>query len=113
MNVKDLKSALESGAIEILLVSEELKQYTHNFKCNKCSHEFTLQHKEKDPDGIQCPKCQADSLEQVDVKDFVEDLSERATEFGSDLELVSGDSEEGDMLIKAFGGIAAILRYRL
>ena len=30
---------------------------------------------------------------------------------GTKVELISADSEEGEMLLKAFGGIAAILRY--
>ncbi|MBR4203177.1 MAG: hypothetical protein IKQ93_06355, partial [Candidatus Methanomethylophilaceae archaeon] len=29
------------------------------------------------------------------------------------VQLISPDSEEGDMLLKAFGGVAALLRYRM
>jgi peptide chain release factor subunit 1 len=29
------------------------------------------------------------------------------------VELISEDSEEGEMLMKAFGGIAALMRYRI
>jgi len=32
---------------------------------------------------------------------------------GSKIELISKDSEEGQLLLRAFGGIAAILRYRV
>ena len=33
--------------------------------------------------------------------------------FGTTVELISMDSEEGDMLMKAFNGLGAILRYKV
>jgi peptide chain release factor subunit 1 len=41
----------------------------------------------------------------------VDDLYDEADKVGSKVELLSVDSEEGEMLMKAFGGIAAVLRY--
>ena len=49
----------------------------------------------------------------VENRDLIEDLSGMAGQMGSNVELVSKDSEEGALLLKAFGGIAAILRYRV
>ncbi|MEW5937137.1 MAG: peptide chain release factor aRF-1 [Candidatus Thermoplasmatota archaeon] len=40
-------------------------------------------------------------------------LRERAERYGTSIELISQDSEEGDMLVRAFGGLAAILRFRV
>ena len=37
----------------------------------------------------------------------------RAESFNTRVQIISPDSEEGDMLIKAFGGIAALLRYKV
>jgi peptide chain release factor subunit 1 len=42
---------------------------------------------------------------------IVSDLSEMAEERGANVEFISTDFEEGSQLSKAFGGIAAILRY--
>jgi peptide chain release factor subunit 1 len=45
--------------------------------------------------------------------DLVDDFFELADKFSTTVEIISADSEEGEMLMKAFGGIAAILRYRV
>jgi len=45
--------------------------------------------------------------------DLIEDLTSIAGGMGTVVELISNDSEEGQLLLRAFGGIAAILRYRV
>jgi len=44
--------------------------------------------------------------------DIISDLSRMAEESGSDVKIISTDFEEGAQLFRAFGGIAAILRFR-
>jgi peptide chain release factor subunit 1 len=39
-------------------------------------------------------------------------MFEKAEQMDTDIELISADSEEGKMLLTAFSGVAAILRYR-
>jgi peptide chain release factor subunit 1 len=46
-------------------------------------------------------------------KDIVKELHEVAGRYDSNVELISMDSDEGKMLMTAFGGIAAILRFRI
>jgi len=43
----------------------------------------------------------------------VEDLSDMAEASGANVHIVSGASEEGGILMNAFGGIVALLRYKL
>lgn len=43
---------------------------------------------------------------------FMHDLVELAEEIGADVEIISTDFEEGAQLKRAFGGVAALLRYR-
>jgi peptide chain release factor subunit 1 len=62
------------------------------------------------PAVVQCPKCNANASISKNI-DIVDDLFEQAESMGTKVELISSDSEEGDMLLKAFGGIAALLRY--
>lgn len=66
---KEVRRKLEMGAVNTLLVSEELDT------------------------------------------ELVHDLVEKAEEIGSDMELISTEFEEGAQLKRAFGGVAAILRY--
>ena len=51
-------------------------------------------------------------MELTNHEDFIETLHKLAEEVGTKVELISIDSSEGDMLMKAFGGVAAILRFR-
>lgn len=44
-------------------------------------------------------------------KDLVESLFEEASRRGASIKMISTESEEGEMLLKAFGGLAATLRY--
>ena len=50
---------------------------------------------------------------EVTRKDLIEDLSDLAEGSGGEVHIVSPASEEGGILDRAFGGIVAILRYKL
>jgi peptide chain release factor subunit 1 len=45
--------------------------------------------------------------------DLLENIYNEAQGAGAKVEIVSTDSEEGQLLLKAFGGYAGILRYRV
>jgi peptide chain release factor subunit 1 len=63
--------------------------------------------------GKPCPKCGNLTLEVTEEKDLIEELAEIAESAGSNVEIISPETEEGQMLLKSFGGIAAILRYKM
>jgi peptide chain release factor subunit 1 len=46
-------------------------------------------------------------------EDVVQEFWNLAIQMGSKVELISADSTEGKVLLAAFGGLAAILRYRI
>jgi len=52
-------------------------------------------------------KC-GSSLRVVDSTDIVEELSSIADQMGTNVAFISSDFEEGNQLLNAFGGIAAI-----
>lgn len=108
---KEVMDALNLGAVDTLIVSEGLKQYTVTQKCPKCRNEIKTELKTREAENRSCPQCQA-LMDVTESKDFVDELTRIAQDYGTDVELVSVESEEGDMLMKAFGGIAAILRYK-
>ena len=49
---------------------------------------------------------------QVQERDIVDILDDLALDGGARLEIISGKSEDGRML-KSFGGLGALLRYRI
>ena len=111
---REVQHALDVGAVDTLLVSEGLRRRRVALKCPQCGHEMsrTLSDAEFDRrDAIPCPNCRAPEMTWGDAEDYVEGLFRRAEGSGASVRLISGESEEGEMLGKAFGGVAAILRY--
>ncbi len=107
---KEVRTALESGAVDTLLISDGLRKYRVTWKCPQCGKEITETIKGNIPDKT-CPDCGA-LMEIVDKKDLIEEYYEIAEQNGTKVELISDESEEGKIFATAFGGIAAILRYR-
>jgi peptide chain release factor subunit 1 len=115
----EVRKALETGAVRALLLSEGVDLSRVTVKCGACGYEEkqTIKNLEKavfeqSLSGKPCPKCQAPSLAIVDKLDIVDDLAQIAEYSNTDVEVISTETEEGQMLKNAFGGIAAILRYK-
>ncbi len=107
-----IRNAILIGAVDVLLVSEGLRKRRVTLDCPQCGTlELTV---DKGPDGstMTCPKCGTVGTVTKDV-DLVDDLFDQAGLMGTKVELISPDSEEGEMLLKAFGGIAGLLRFSI
>ncbi len=112
---EQIRKALEMGAIDILLLSDDLRKYRIYLKCQNCNFfkEITInQESIEEFTPPKCPKCDtSSSMEIIDKKDIIDELSEKADKIGSKIFLISRNSEEGDSLYSAFDGIAGISRY--
>ena len=106
----EVRNALDMGAVDMLLISESLSKRRVTVQCPS-GHEHELTVKDAD-ERIACPDCGATATVIKD-EDLIDDFFMRADAFNTRVQIISPDSEEGDMLLKAFGGIAAILRYRV
>lgn len=107
---EEVRRNLMIGAVDTLLVSEGLRKRRITISCPSCGYSETIT-ADSEPQNLQCPKCKGQALISANV-DFIDELYELASNVGTKVELISEDSEEGEMLLKAFGGIAAILRFR-
>jgi len=105
-----VREATAGGAADVLLLSEGLNKRRIYVKCaNGHNYAYTSA---SSPDKVECRECGSSASIEKDI-DLVDDFFEIADQFGTSVEIISADSEEGEMLMKAFGGIAAILRYRV
>lgn len=106
-----VRHALQLGAVDTLLVSEGLRKLRVKLKCDNgdWEGEKTL------ADEAAIPKCPQDggNLSVVEKEDIIEEFNTLSAQSGTKVELVSKESEEGELFLRAFGGIAAILRYRV
>lgn len=106
-----VKSALQAGAVDTLLISEDMKRIKADWKCPKCGFEKEIIYTTT-PDELVCEKC-GEEMDLTAEIDLIKELFKMAEQVSTKIELISGESEEGELLLKAFGGLAAILRFPL
>jgi len=109
----EVRHNLELGAVEVLLLSEDLRKTRAKVVCTNRSCDFVdsqTRTSASAPVGS-CQKC-GSPLSVAEEEDIVSDLSRLAEKCGADVKIISSEFEEGQQLFKAFGGIAAILRYK-
>ncbi|MCL4334496.1 MAG: peptide chain release factor aRF-1 [Candidatus Thermoplasmatota archaeon] len=106
--IDNIFKAMENRSVDILLVSEALQKSQITYTCPVCGSKKVL-YQEKETE-VHCDKDQS-IMNVTDKKDVVDLLYEMADAAGTTVELISAESDEGKLLIKAFGGLAAILRY--
>ena len=113
--VEDTLKAMELGAAEILIVYENLDITRWVLKDSTGTEivlHTTKQQEENNREMFQDKETGLD-METVDTSSFLEWLAENYKEFGANLEFVSDRSSEGNQFVKGFGGIGAILRYKV
>jgi peptide chain release factor subunit 1 len=115
----EVRQALQSGAVKTLLLSESLDLSRVTIKCSACGYteQQTVKNAqmatfEQELSEKPCPKCEAPSLGVAEKVDIVDDLAQLAEYSNTDVEVISAETEEGQMLKNAFGGIGAVLRFK-
>jgi peptide chain release factor subunit 1 len=110
---------LEMGAIDTLIVTEDIGITRVTVKCNNCdiTQEVNVKTNEmfKFEEQLKtkaCPTC-GGAMYIDEEKDIIEYLSDLCNMHNTDLIVVSTDTEEGSQISRAFKGMAAILRYKL
>ncbi len=116
---EDVRRSLESGAVRILLLSDGLEVSRVTLKCSTCGYQEqqtvknqNLMSFEQELSGKPCPKCRAPALGISENQDLVDNFAQLAEYTNAEVEIISSETEEGQMLKNSFGGIVAILRFK-
>ncbi|KAK6541693.1 Polypeptide release factor (eRF1) in translation termination [Orbilia ellipsospora] len=112
--IEDTLKALELGACETLIVFENL-DITRWVLKSSVGEEFIL-HTNKLQEQDRSKFMDKESGQEMEVAEqapFLEWLAEKYKDFGATLEFVSDRSSEGNQFVKGFGGIGALLRYKV
>lgn len=113
--ITDTLQALTMGAVETLIVWENLDINRYVLKNHSSDEDIVLQltpEQEKDKTHF-VDKMTGVELELVDKCPLLEWLANEYKTFGATLEIVTDRSQEGSQFCKGFGGIGGILRYRV
>jgi len=111
--VTDTLYALDMGAVDILVVWENLEVNRYTLKNNAAGTEKILfLNKEQEQDHSHFMENGVE-LEQVEKISLLEWFANNYKRFGATLEFITNKSQEGAQFCKGFGGIGGILRYRV
>ncbi|KAK9313439.1 polypeptide release factor [Lipomyces starkeyi] len=113
--VEDTLKALDLGACETVIVYENLDVVRYTLK--NASGDPVVIHVSKANETNSkekfLDKATGQEMETVDEQPMIEWLAERYKDFGASLEFVTDKSSEGAQFVKGFGGIGALLRYKV
>jgi len=111
--VQDTLYGLDMGAVETLIVWENLEISRYHFKNNATQEEkIVYLNKEQERDASQFTQNGVE-LEVLEKVSLLEWFANNYKKFGATLEFVTNKSQEGSQFVKGFGGIGGILRYRV
>lgn len=112
--IEDTLKAMEASACETLIVYENLDITRWVLKASNGSEVILHTNKGQEANReMFTDKESGQEMELVDQGSFLEWLAESYKDFGATLEFVSDRSSEGNQFVKGFGGIGAMLRYKL
>ncbi len=118
--LEDVQKALSMGAVDILILSEKLDSYKVKIECSNCGYTENRTTSEQNVVNLEssiqeesCPKCNSNSFNITDNISMIEELGNIANTMGTEIDIISSETEEGEMLHSTFGGIVGILRFKL
>ena len=102
-------NALEKGAVETLLVSEEFPWREVKAYCQSC--DIAEKRFIRKNEHLSCPKCRK-KMEILEEMDGIEALEEISKDYGTEVIVVSRGTREGEQFLN-LGGVGAFLRWKI
>jgi peptide chain release factor subunit 1 len=112
----EVRKALAAAAVEHLLLAEDLRKVRLTFTNAKTGEvvQKTVPTQDVDAAFAEIAKAWGGANQvQMAKKDLIEDLADLGESTGANVHIVSGASEQGGQLKGTFGGIVALLRYKI
>ncbi|MGB0652607.1 MAG: peptide chain release factor aRF-1 [Thermoplasmatota archaeon] len=111
----EVREALQMGAVEHLLLSEDLARtrltFTHK-QTGEVAHKTVGRTQVDSAAEAQAKLWGGGNNVKMEEQDLIEELADLAEASGSEVHIVSSASEEGGILRNAFGGVVCLLRYK-
>ncbi|EMD34381.1 hypothetical protein CERSUDRAFT_117252 [Gelatoporia subvermispora B] len=113
--IEDTLKALELGAVETLIVWENLDITRYALR-NAAGEEIIVhvnKEQEKDREKFLDKSTGLEMEQATEPQSLLEWFADKYREFGANLEFVTNRSQEGAQFVKGFGGIGGLLRYKV
>ena len=113
--IQDILAALKKSAVDTILVNDDVDLSYVKATCRNCGNvteKFVSRSQivNVKQTMLTCPNCGSNEVDIVE-RDIVDYLVDMALDSGANVEVITSKTEGGAML-KNFGGVSAILRYR-
>ena len=108
---KEVMQALELGQVDRVLVSEAIEWYVYHVRKKSTGEERYIVDKDNSFDENSFK-----GDEQVEIAEefeFIDYIFEKAAKTSAAVEIISTETPEGEQFYKGFGGLGALLRYRI
>ncbi|KAL6869526.1 translation termination factor eRF1 [Amphichorda felina] len=114
-SIDDTLKALELGAVEILIIFENLEITRWALRDSEGSEHHIYLSKDQEAANRDkfIDKATGQEMEIISQDSFLEWIAEHYKDYGTTLEFVSDRSTEGNQFVKGFGGVGGILRYKV
>ncbi|UCH57090.1 MAG: peptide chain release factor aRF-1 [Candidatus Bathyarchaeota archaeon] len=116
---REIMQALKSSNVRTLLLSEGVRRARVKLRCRDCGYVETrivdldrMEEFEEKLEDLRCLRCGNGAYEIEEREDLFEALVRMAESANARIEVISTETEEGEMLLRSFGGLGAILKYR-
>ncbi|CAH2356042.1 eukaryotic peptide chain release factor subunit 1 [[Candida] railenensis] len=111
--IEDTLKALDLGACETLIVYENLNIIRYTYRDVEGSEVIANVNPELPDKSYSLDKATGTEMELVKEETLLEWVAENYKNFGANLEFVTDRSSEGAQFVQGFGGVGAILRYKV
>ncbi|KAI8351167.1 eukaryotic peptide chain release factor subunit 1 [Blakeslea trispora] len=116
--IDDTLKALEMGAVETLIVWENLAANRYTLRDASGNEVIVYPNPEEEKTKSFMADTSADAtpnseMEVIEVMPLLEWFTLKYKDFGAALEIITDRSQEGSQFVRGFGGIGGILRYRV
>ena len=111
----EVEKIMDEGRVKTLIISEDLDWIVVKKLCGHCDKEeieiFT-DPKDFKESKLRCSKCNS-KIEVTEEVDYLDYMLEKANETGAKISVVGSETAEGKNFLEGFGGVGAILRYKI
>ncbi|CDO93222.1 unnamed protein product [Kluyveromyces dobzhanskii CBS 2104] len=113
--IEDTLKALDLGAVEILIVFENLDTIRYVYKDSEDKEvvKFVEPEEGEKDKTYSLDKTTGTEMDLVSEQPLIEWLAENYKNYGANLEFITDKSSEGAQFVTGFGGIGALLRYKV
>lgn len=111
--IEDTLKALDLGAVEILVVFENLETIRYVYRDSEDKEVLKFVEPEEQDKSYSLDKTTGAEMDLVSEQPLIEWLAENYKNYGANLEFITDKSSEGAQFVTGFGGIGALLRYKV